>query len=41
MSEVLIEDRGPARWLTLNRPEVMNAITGEMRLAAWRSESIA
>lgn len=30
MSEVSIEDRGPVRWLTLNRPEVMNAITGEM-----------
>lgn len=30
MSEVLIEDCGPVRWLTLNRPEVMNAITGEM-----------
>ena len=30
MSEVLIEDHGHVRWLTLNRPEVMNAITGEM-----------
>lgn len=30
MSEVVIEDRGSVRWLTLNRPEVMNAITGEM-----------
>ncbi len=30
MAEVEIEDRGPVRWLTLNRPEVMNAITGEM-----------
>ncbi|MFT7221377.1 MAG: enoyl-CoA hydratase/carnithine racemase, partial [Candidatus Azotimanducaceae bacterium] len=30
MSEVLIEDRGHVRWLTLNRPEAMNAITGEM-----------
>ena len=30
MSEVLIEDRGHARWITLNRPEAMNAITGEM-----------
>ncbi len=30
MTEVVIEDRGAVRWLTLNRPEVMNAITGEM-----------
>jgi enoyl-CoA hydratase/carnithine racemase len=30
MSEVQIEDRGNVRWITLNRPEVMNAITGEM-----------
>lgn len=30
MSEVLVEDRGPVRWITMNRPEVMNAITGEM-----------
>ncbi len=30
MSEVLIEDRGHARWITLNRPEAMNAITGGM-----------
>jgi len=30
MAEVVIEDRGAVRWLTLNRPEVMNAITGEM-----------
>ena len=30
MSEVLIEDRGAVRWITLNRPEVMNAITGVM-----------
>ncbi len=30
MPEVLKEDRGPVRWITLNRPEVMNAITGEM-----------
>jgi enoyl-CoA hydratase/carnithine racemase len=30
MSEVEIEDRGTVRWITLNRPEAMNAITGEM-----------
>jgi enoyl-CoA hydratase/carnithine racemase len=30
MPEITIEDRGAVRWLTLNRPEVMNAITGEM-----------
>jgi enoyl-CoA hydratase/carnithine racemase len=30
MAEVEIDDRGNVRWLTLNRPEVMNAITGEM-----------
>jgi len=30
MPEITTEDRGPVRWLTLNRPEVMNAITGEM-----------
>ena len=30
MSEVLIEDRGNVRWILLNRPESMNAITGEM-----------
>lgn len=28
--EVLVEDRGHVRWLILNRPEAMNAITGEM-----------
>ena len=28
--EVLIEDVGHVRWITLNRPEVMNSITGEM-----------
>lgn len=28
--EVLVEDRGHVRWLTLNRPEAMNAITGDM-----------
>ena len=30
MAEVETEDRGHVRWLTLNRPEVMNAITGDM-----------
>jgi enoyl-CoA hydratase/carnithine racemase len=30
VSEVLIEDKGGARWIVLNRPEAMNAITGEM-----------
>ncbi len=30
MSEVLIDDRGHVRWIVMNRPEVMNAITGEM-----------
>ncbi|MGE0621049.1 MAG: enoyl-CoA hydratase/isomerase family protein [Pseudomonadales bacterium] len=30
MSEVLIEDRGHVRRITLNRPEAMNAITGQM-----------
>ncbi len=30
MSEVLIEDRGHVRWIILNRPEAMNAITGQM-----------
>ncbi|MBT4161546.1 MAG: enoyl-CoA hydratase/isomerase family protein, partial [Gammaproteobacteria bacterium] len=30
MSEVVIEDKGAVRWLTLNRPEVMNAITTDM-----------
>jgi enoyl-CoA hydratase/carnithine racemase len=30
MSEVVVEDRGPVRWIILNRPEVMNAITGRM-----------
>ena len=29
-SPVLIEDRGHVRWIILNRPEVMNTITGEM-----------
>jgi enoyl-CoA hydratase/carnithine racemase len=29
-AEVLTEDRGAVRWITLNRPEVMNAITGTM-----------
>ena len=27
MSEVLIDDRGHVRWIVLNRPEAMNAIT--------------
>ncbi len=30
MSEVLIEDRGNVRWIILNRPQAMNAITGTM-----------
>jgi enoyl-CoA hydratase/carnithine racemase len=30
VSEVLIEDRGNVRQITLNRPEAMNAITGRM-----------
>ena len=30
MSEVLTDDRGHVRWIVLNRPERMNAITGEM-----------
>jgi enoyl-CoA hydratase/carnithine racemase len=30
MSEVLIDDRGHVRWIVLNRPEAMNAITGTM-----------
>lgn len=29
-SEVLIEDRGAVRWITLNRPQAMNSITGTM-----------
>ena len=29
-SEMLVEDRGAVRWLTLNRPEAMNSITGQM-----------
>ncbi|MBI1191438.1 MAG: hypothetical protein GC200_12255 [Tepidisphaera sp.] len=28
--EVLVEDRGAVRWLTLNRPQAMNSITGTM-----------
>jgi len=28
--EVRVEDRGHVRWVKLNRPEAMNAITGEM-----------
>jgi len=30
MAEVEIEDAGHVRWIRLNRPKVMNAITGEM-----------
>jgi len=30
MAEVEVEDQGHVRWIRLNRPEVMNAITGEM-----------
>jgi enoyl-CoA hydratase/carnithine racemase len=30
LSEVLIDDRGNVRWIVLNRPEAMNAITGTM-----------
>ena len=30
MKELLVEDRGYVRWITLNRPEAMNAITGSM-----------
>jgi enoyl-CoA hydratase/carnithine racemase len=30
LSEVLIDDRGNVRWIILNRPEAMNAITGTM-----------
>ena len=30
MDEIFTEDRGSVRWLRLNRPKVMNAITGEM-----------
>ena len=29
-NEVLTDDRGSVRWITLNRPESMNAITGTM-----------
>lgn len=29
-NEVITEDRGPVRWITLNRPEAMNAITPAM-----------
>lgn len=29
-AEVLVEDRGQVRWVILNRPEAMNAITGDM-----------
>jgi enoyl-CoA hydratase/carnithine racemase len=29
-AEILVEDRGHVRWLTLNRPEAMNSITGQM-----------
>ena len=30
MEEVLIDDRDTVRWIVLNRPEAMNAITGQM-----------
>ena len=30
MSHILLEQRGPALWITLNRPEVKNAFTLEM-----------
>jgi len=33
MSEVIVENRANVRWIKLNRPEVMNAITSEMLLA--------
>ena len=33
MNEVLIDDRGTVRWIVLNRPEAMNAITGTMPMA--------
>jgi enoyl-CoA hydratase/carnithine racemase len=29
-NEILVEDRGQVRWLTLNRPQAMNSITGQM-----------
>ncbi|MDH3642028.1 MAG: enoyl-CoA hydratase/isomerase family protein [Gammaproteobacteria bacterium] len=29
-TEILVEDKGHVRWLTLNRPEAMNSITGQM-----------
>ena len=30
MNEVVVENRGNVRWIKLNRPQVMNAITSEM-----------
>ena len=33
MSEVIVENRANVRWIKLNRPKVMNAITSEMLLA--------
>jgi enoyl-CoA hydratase/carnithine racemase len=38
MSEtVLYERRGPAAWITLNRPEKLNAISAELRDALVRA----
>ena len=34
MSEVEVRDEGHVRWIVLNRPERMNAITGTMSNAA-------
>ena len=35
-SSVLLEKRGPAFWITINRPEKRNAINGERRSPASR-----